>query len=248
MELSSRIDSVVADLRRAGSPGSLGDAPDRSPDVIVDPNVLADGSRFVPSANPLAVAIDGRGFFVLDDSGTRAYGRLGDFRVDERGSLVDSDGRAVIGFGIRADGTEAEAAPISVSSNGVASKRFSSFVIDEAGTLLGVMSRSPNLRWRGDRPAVPIARLALAMFQAPARLRRASETTVVPTSLSGIPELVAPGKAGAGVLRRHALAAGAIDVGADLRALWMLRRKGEFEATLASASDSCVRTALGLVR
>ena len=248
MELSSRIESVVADLRRAGSPGSIGDAADRSSGVITDPVVLADGSRFAPSTNPLAVAIDGPGFFVLDDSGARVYGRLGAFRLNEQGSLVDSEDRSVIGFGIRAGGTDAVAAPIRVQSEDVASKRFSSFVIDESGTLLGVTSRSSGVHSRGARVEVPIARLALAIFQAPPRLRRAGDTTVVPSNLSGMPELVAPGKAGAGMLKRHVLSAGAIDVEADLRALWMLRRRGEFEVALASASDSCVRTALGLVR
>jgi len=248
MELSTQIDSVVADLKRAGSPGSIGDAADRASDVVVNPDVLADGSRFVPSSNPLAVAVDGKGFFVFEDAGARLYGRLGNFSVDPKGALVDSDGRAVVGFAIRADGTEAAAARISIPAEDLASHRFSSFSIDEAGVLHGMLSSGSGANRRSARAEIPIARLALAMFDVPERLHRAGESTVTVTSLSGAAELVAPGNRGAGRLKPHALAAGAVDIEADLRALWMLRRKGELETVLAYASDSCVRTALGLVR
>ena len=248
MELSNQIESVVSDLRRAGSPGSIGDAADRGPGVLVDPDVLSDGSRFVPSSNPVAVAVDGKGFFVLEDAGARLYGRLGNFSVDARGALVDSEGRAVIGFAIRADGTEADAAPIAIAARDAASKRFSSFSIDEAGVLHAVLPSGPSAHQRSARAKVPIARLALAMFPAPERLRRAGESTVTATSLSGAAELVAPGNRGAGRLKPRVLAAGAIDIEGDLRALWIFRRRRELETALASAFDSCIRTALGLVR
>lgn len=244
MDLSS-LDTVVTDLRRAASAGSLGDAADRTPGVLANTGVAQDGARFVPSSNPLAVAIDGQGFFAFENAGKPLYGRLGDFRVDERGALVDAAGHAVIGFAILADGSEGMPGPIAVAAQDVSSKRFESFLIDESGVLRGVPQRVGG---HGVRADVPIARLALAMFQAPERLLRVSETNVTSTQLSGPPLLTTPGRNGAGMLKRHVLAAGAVDVTADLRALWMLRRRGELDAAVAGASDSCVRTALGLVR
>ena len=245
MELTSQISAAVADLRRATSAGALGDAAERLPGVLTDASIMQDGARFVPSSNPLAVAIDGQGFFVFEDAGARQYGRLGDFSVNERGALVGAQGRTLIGYSIRSDGTEGAAAPIQVAPQDVSSKRFASFTIDESGVLRGVKRRT---RGGNTHDEIPIARLALAMFQAPERLQRISETNAIPTRLSGPAVLTAAGLTGAGMLKRHNLNAGAIDVFADLRTLWMLRRKGELDAAIAAASDSCVRTALGLVR
>jgi flagellar basal body rod protein FlgG len=50
------------------------------------------------TGNPLDLALDGRGWFAVEDSGDaggRSYTRDGSFRIDDRGTLVTQDGRAV---------------------------------------------------------------------------------------------------------------------------------------------------------
>lgn len=47
--------------------------------------------------NPLHMSISGKGFFVVEDNGTRAYTRAGAFRADEDGYLVNAAGDNVIG-------------------------------------------------------------------------------------------------------------------------------------------------------
>jgi flagellar hook protein FlgE len=47
---------------------------------------------------PTDVAIQGNGFFVLDNNGTRSYTRAGDFTVGSNGELLTSDGSAVLGY------------------------------------------------------------------------------------------------------------------------------------------------------
>ena len=54
--------------------------------------------------NALDLAISGRGFFILEDNGSRVYGRAGAFGVDSTGNLVDSVGNQVIGFQPDANG------------------------------------------------------------------------------------------------------------------------------------------------
>ena len=238
------VDAVVSDLRRAAVEGGLGDSLDRVPGMLVDAGAMSGADRFVPNPAPLAVAVDGPGLFVLQDGSSRVYSRLGDFQLDEHGYLVDRAGRAVVGF---PEGHEVATA-IAVSAADVASKRFTSYKIDERGVLYGVVHK-PGSRWR--KPidvAVPIARLALAMFPVPERLARADQTTLTATSAAGVPLIVTPGNSGAGSLRSHVLAAAAVDIQGDLRKLWTLRRSGELAAALAGASDECTRTALGLVK
>ncbi|MDW3094343.1 MAG: flagellar hook protein FlgE [Gammaproteobacteria bacterium] len=48
--------------------------------------------------NALDLAINGQGFFVLEDAGERFYGRAGSFGVDSSGNLVDPIGNQLIGF------------------------------------------------------------------------------------------------------------------------------------------------------
>ena len=52
------------------------------------------------TGNPLDVAINGEGYFVIqDDTGGLAYSRRGDFRVDQTGTLTDGAGNQVLGQG-----------------------------------------------------------------------------------------------------------------------------------------------------
>jgi flagellar hook protein FlgE len=47
---------------------------------------------------PTDVAIQGNGFFVLDNNGLRSYMRAGDFSVGSNGELLTADGSAVLGY------------------------------------------------------------------------------------------------------------------------------------------------------
>ncbi len=55
--------------------------------------------------NALDLAINGQGFFVLEDNGERLYGRAGSFGVDSFGNIVDPIGNQLVGFLPDASGT-----------------------------------------------------------------------------------------------------------------------------------------------
>ncbi|WP_019571783.1 flagellar hook protein FlgE [Thioalkalivibrio sp. ALMg3] len=48
--------------------------------------------------NGLDLAINGEGFFVLDDQGSKVYSRAGEFQVDRDGFLVNSQGQRLQGY------------------------------------------------------------------------------------------------------------------------------------------------------
>ena len=48
--------------------------------------------------NSLDLAINGEGFFVLDDGGTNAYSRAGAFGVDKNGFVVNATGQTLVAF------------------------------------------------------------------------------------------------------------------------------------------------------
>lgn len=54
-----------------------------------------------PTGHPLDLALDGPGFFVVENGGGRSYTRDGSFRLDDRGTLVTQDGDPVAWKGAR---------------------------------------------------------------------------------------------------------------------------------------------------
>jgi flagellar basal-body rod protein FlgF len=53
------------------------------------------------TGNPLDLALDGPGWFVVEDPSGRTYTRDGSFHVDDRGTLVTQDGQSVAWNGAR---------------------------------------------------------------------------------------------------------------------------------------------------
>jgi flagellar hook protein FlgE len=69
------------------------------------------------TSNPLDVAVNGRGFFRMDQNGAITYTRNGQFRFDSQGFIVNADGLKLTGYGVDANGNilPAGAAPIQIS-------------------------------------------------------------------------------------------------------------------------------------
>ncbi|SDA11976.1 flagellar hook protein FlgE [Nitrosospira sp. Nsp18] len=63
------------------------------------------------SSNPLDVAINGGGFFRLNDQGTVSYSRNGQFHPDKDGFIVNSSGQRLTGYTANATGVVSTAAP-----------------------------------------------------------------------------------------------------------------------------------------
>ena len=56
------------------------------------------------TSNPLDVAINGDGFYRLDNNGTITYSRNGQFQVDKNGYIINSNGNRLMGYGATAAG------------------------------------------------------------------------------------------------------------------------------------------------
>ncbi|QLF92486.1 flagellar hook protein FlgE [Pseudomonas sp. ABC1] len=54
--------------------------------------------------NSLDLAINGSGYFIVNDGGSQLYTRAGAFKVDNQGNVVDSSGNNLMGYGVDADG------------------------------------------------------------------------------------------------------------------------------------------------
>lgn len=66
--------------------------------------------------NALDLAINGQGFFIMEDAGERSFGRAGAFGVDSNGNVVDPVGNQLVGFQPDSNGVITGAlGPITVS-------------------------------------------------------------------------------------------------------------------------------------
>jgi flagellar hook protein FlgE len=71
------------------------------------------------TANPMDLAINGKGFFRLDDNGTISYSRNGQFQLDKNGNLINSTGLKVTGYPADATGRilTGTYSPLNISSS-----------------------------------------------------------------------------------------------------------------------------------
>ena len=81
--------------------------------------------------NNLDMAINGNGFFILDDGGSQIYSRAGAFGVDQNGFLSNSEGQNLIAFGADSSGNITGAAgAIQVNTANIAPQASTSMTLD----------------------------------------------------------------------------------------------------------------------
>ena len=77
------------------------------------------------------MAISGRGFFILDDNGTRVYSRSGAFGIDRDGFISNAEGKRLTAFGADSSGNITGAAnPIQVNTSNISPQATTSMTID----------------------------------------------------------------------------------------------------------------------
>ena len=64
------------------------------------------------TSNPLDIAINGSGFFRIEQAGVVQYSRNGQFSLDKSGNIVNAQGAKLTGYGLGANGQVAAGAPV----------------------------------------------------------------------------------------------------------------------------------------
>ncbi len=109
MAMEQKMDVLANNLANSSSAGYKGERilfveylsePDSNGTVslVQDLSVIRDYSQgpLKSSSNPLDVAIEGKGWFVIETEQGRFYTRDGSFRLDSEGQLVNSSGHPVL--------------------------------------------------------------------------------------------------------------------------------------------------------
>lgn len=167
--------------------------------------------------NPLDVAIEGNGFFVVQQpDGTPAYTRAGNLKTDGTGRLVTPEGLPLdppitipaesVGVSIGADGTVSVSMP-------------------------------------GEEAPVTVGQIQIAGFVNPSGLSSIGHNLMQATAASGEAQVGNPGSDGRGTLMGGALEASNVDVVEEMIGLISAQRNYEVNSKVVTAADDMLRTA-----
>ncbi len=165
--------------------------------IAATPKDFTQGAIEVTN-NSLDLAIQGEGFFQFKlADGTNAYGRAGNFHLDNEGNLVDPNGRML-------------AASVTFPAN------TTSVVIRQDGTILVATEGSTTLN--------EIGQVNLARFTNPAGLKSIGQNLYQATEASGEPVIGVPAEEGLGTINQFSLEGSNVDVISEMMKMVMVQR------------------------
>ena len=172
--------------------------------------------------NQLDVAITGRGFFKLElPDGTEVYSRNGAFKVDDNGTMVNSDGYTLVPQIV----VPPDATNISIGTD---------------GTVTVVQP--------GQTQATQVGQITLTNFINPAGLHSRGDNLYMETDSSGQPVEGTPGLDGLGVLRQNFVELSNVELVVELTDLITGQRAYDSNSKVITTSDEMLQTTNNLKR
>ena len=183
--------------------------------------IFSEGS-LKQTDNQLDMAITGKGFFKLElPDGTEVYSRNGAFKIDENGTIVNSDGYTMVPqMVIPPDATNV--------------------TIGTDGTVTVVQP--------GQTQATQIGQIALTNFINPAGLHSMGDNLYIETDSSGQPVEGNPGVDGLGVLRQGFVELSNVELVVELTDLITGQRAYDSNSKVITTSDEMLQTINNLKR
>lgn len=187
-------------------------------------NIHTQGFR-QSTGNPLDLAIEGNGMFILMDGDMTYYSRAGNFYLDDEGNIVSPDGRYL------ADSNGNT--PITIPDDA------QSFSISSDGNVNYVDAT-------GD-PQVA-GQIGLAIFSNPSGLEKSGSNLFVATGNSGIPEITFPGNETAGDVISGALEMSNVDLAEEFTEMIVAQRAFQSNTRIITTSDEILQELVNLKR
>ncbi len=177
---------------------------------------------YVQTGNKFDWAIEGDGFFQLEDSsaGRTVYSRAGNFKINKDGALCNTDGLKII-------------PEITLPSNAV------DFTIDSGGTWTAMDSTGNT---------VSSGRIQLAKFMNPAGLSNIGRNLYIPSEGSGDATLDNPGNNGFGTISQHYLEQSNVNAVDEMVNMIELQRAYEMNSKAIQTADSMLSVVSNLKR
>ena len=173
---------------------------------------------YMQTGNKFDFAIEGDGFFQLDDNGRTVYTRAGSFRTDKDGMLCNAEGLKLI-------------PPVSIDSD------METFTVDSGGTWTMTMGETQTS-----------GRIELARFINPAGLTSLGRNLYDETDASGTATVGNPGEAGVGTISQTFLEMSNVNVVDEMVKMIVGQRAYEINSKAIQTADAMLQMANGLKR
>jgi flagellar hook protein FlgE len=215
-------------------------------------DVLNTPSSSQYTGNPLDLAIDGDGYFVIQNGTSYTYTRAGNFYTDDNDYLVDSNGNYVMGYEVDTDGAlvyrDASNAICAATDAGAHLTMQKIFVDpDYYDVSISANGQVVALDEETSTSAV-LGQIVLAQFANPNGLEKTGENAYRTTVNSGEPVFNTPGTGGGGSLNPGSLEMSNVDLTAQFADMITTQRGFQANARVITTTDSMLEELVNMVR
>ncbi len=215
-------------------------------------DVLDTESSSQYTGNTLDLAIDGDGYFVIQDGGSYTYTRAGNFYTDSQNYLVDSNGNYVSGYEVDTAGKlvyrDASNAICASTDAGAHLTMQRIFVdpdyydvsISANGQVVGLDEITSK--------STVLGQLVLATFSNPNGLEKTGENAYRMTVNSGDPVYNTPGLGGTGSLNPGSLEMSNVDLTAQFADMIVTQRGFQANSRIITTTDEMLEELVNMVR
>jgi len=181
---------------------------------------------FQTTNNPLDIAIEGEGFFVVTDpiEGETLYTRAGNFSIDANGQMV---------MGSASTGRVLDP-PITIP--------------EDATNIVISVDGNVQIQQAGNNQLQQVGQIQLALFQNPDGLEKLGDNLYRETAASNSPTIQNPGQQGLGSLRQGALESSNVEPVQELIDLITTQRAFELNSQAVQAGDEILQLVSNLRR
>lgn len=202
--------------------------------ATIDLSYAASSTQY--TGNLLDLAIDGEGYFIIQDGAGYTYTRAGNFKTDAEHYLVDSNGNYVMGYTGTpdADGNVTTLEKIKIDPG------YTEISINNNGEVVGIKVDT--------KVTTVLGKVALATFANPNGLEKIGGNSYRSTVNSGTAVNKAPGAGGAGTISPSSLEMSNVDLTAEFTDMIVTQRGFQANSRIITTTDEMLEELVNMVR
>ncbi len=215
-------------------------------------DVLNTPSSSQYTGSPLDLAIDGDGYFVIQNGSSYTYTRAGNFYTDSEHYLVDSNGNYVMGYEVDGDGAlvyrDASNA-VCASTDAGAHLTMQRIFVDPDYYDVSISSNGQVVALdEATSESTVLGQIVLAQFANPNGLEKTGENSYRTSVNSGDPSFSTPGTGGSGKLNPGSLEMSNVDLTAQFADMITTQRGFQANSRIITTTDEMLEELVNMVR
>ncbi|MGI6150598.1 MAG: flagellar basal-body rod protein FlgF [Christensenellales bacterium] len=188
------------------------------------------------TGNTLDLAIDGDGYFIIQEGSGYTYTRAGNFKTDSENYLVDSNGNYVMGY----TGTPDANGTVTTLERIKLDPAYTDISINRNGEVVGLEVTT--------KATTVIGRIALATFANPNGLEKIGGNAYRATVNSGTAVNKAPGSGGTGAINPSSLEMSNVDLTSEFTDMIVTQRGFQANSRIITTTDEMLEELVNMVR